>query len=289
MFRRWSAEGFIIIAAVERPMPETYERVTVEASADRSIRSIRLDNGTGNVIDSAVTEDLGAAIDAAADETAVDAIVLGGTGGTFCSGADLEEIAGLDRAGGVRWLEDYHAVVDRLRTTGKPTIAAVDGDCVAGGQELAIACDLIVAAESARFGQPEVLVGSTAAAGGVQLLPLMIGERRARELLLTGRLLEAEEAESIGLINRLVPDEDLEDEAVGLALEVVENASPQAYRTIKSMLKRWHGLGMAGWEAERELTAATWDSAEFRERAAAFLAGEELERRSFGGAAPRDG
>lgn len=267
-------------------MPETYDCVTVEESADRSIRSIRIDNGAGNVIDSAVIDELGAAIEAADGDGAVDAIVLGGGGDAFCSGADLAEIAELDRTEGVRWLEDYHAVVDRLRTTGKPTIAAVRGDCVAGGHELAIACDLIVAAESARFGQPEVLVGSTAAAGGVQLLPLMIGERRARELLLTGRLLEAEEAESVGLVNRLVPDEDLEDEAVGLALEVVENASPQAYRTIKSMLKRWHGLGMAGWEAERELTAATWDTAEFRERAAAFLDGEELERRSFGEPAP---
>jgi len=91
-------------------------------------------------------------------------------------------------------------------------IAAVNGVCVAGGHEIAMACDLVIAGESARLGQPEVIVGSTAMGLGVQLLPLIVGEKRAREMLFTGRLLSAEEAYHFGLVNKVVEDERVHEE-----------------------------------------------------------------------------
>lgn len=147
-------------------------------------------------------------------------------------------------------------------------------------------CDLIVAGESARFGQPEVGVGSTAAGGGLQLLPLVVGEKRARELLLTGRLLEASEAERFGLVNRVVPDEAVEDRALALVQEIIDTKSPQAYRAMKAVMSGWTNLAMLQREMARDMTARVWDSPEFRERAAAFQAREEFEPRPFTGARP---
>ncbi|MDR9382078.1 MAG: enoyl-CoA hydratase/isomerase family protein, partial [Natronomonas sp.] len=183
-------------------------------------------------------------------------------------------------------LNAYYDNLEVLKDTGKPTIAAVTGPCVAGGQELIMGCDLIVAGESSKFGQPEVLVGSTAGSGGLQMLPLMVGERRAREILLTGRLIDGQEAYDIGLINRLVDDGDVEDEATELMLDVVENSSPQAYRVMKSIMKQWSNIAMLGWESQRELTASVWRSKEFQERAEAFMAKEEAEQLPFMGSSP---
>jgi enoyl-CoA hydratase/carnithine racemase len=189
----------------------------------------------------------------------------------------------MSREAGNRFLTGYVEMVDRLRSTGKPTVAAVEGACVAGGNELVIGADLIVAGESARFGQPEALVGSTAAGGGVQMLPLIVGEQRAKDLLLTGRLLPAETAEEWGLINRVVPEGEAAERAVEVAGEILDSNSPQAYRVIKSIMKRWNNLAMVDREVARELTAAVWTSEEFGERADAFLAGDEQEPRPFTG------
>ena len=147
-------------------------------------------------------------------------------------------------------------------------------------------CDLIVAGESARFGQPEVVVGSTAAGGGLQLLPLIVGEKRARELLLTGDLLTAAEAERYGLVNRVVEDGTATEAARDLAAEIVAESSPQAYRMMKAVMKSWDNLAMHHREMARELTAAVWNSQEFEERAEQFLAGEDLDSRPFTGVRP---
>jgi enoyl-CoA hydratase/carnithine racemase len=264
-----------------------YEKVSVAYSDDRSIAYVRIDNEEqNNVLDLGVIMELNDALRTVDRDDDVDGIIFGSVGDIFCSGADLSEIAGGDLETGTRWLNAYYDNLEVLKDTGKPTVAAVTGTCVGGGQELIVGCDLIVAGESARFGQPEVKVGSTAGSGGLQMLPLMVGERRAREILLTGRLLDAEEAHDIGLINRLVDDGDVEDEATDLLLDVVENCSPQAYRVMKSVMKQWSNLAMLGWESQRELTAAVWRSQEFEERANAFMNREEMERGSFMGSSP---
>lgn len=269
-------------------MPDNqYEKVSVAHSADRGVCFVRIDNEeNNNVLDLETILDLNDAFRTADRDDDVQGIILGSVGDIFCAGADLSEIAGADLETGTRWLNAYYDNLEVLKDTGKPTIAAVIGPCVAGGQELIMGCDLIVAGESASFGQPEVAVGSTAGSGGLQMLPLMVGERRAREMLLTGRMIDAEEAYDVGLINRLVGDDEVEDEATELLLDVVENSSPQAYRVMKSIMKQWSNVAMLGWESQRELTAAVWRSEEFQERAESFMARKDMEQRPFMGSSP---
>lgn len=266
-----------------------YETIEIERVVDDRISVVRLARPEqNNVINRQVLADLTAAVESADRDKEIDAIVLGSTDTPFCTGASLEEINNLSFNEGARWMGAYFETLDLLRTTGKPVVAAVEGTCVAGGHELVMACDLVIAGDSARVGQPEVGVGSTAGGGGLQLLPLQVGEKRARELLLTGDLLKAEEARDWGLINRVVDDGDAEIEAVALAEQIINTKSPQAYRAIKSMMKSWSNFALVNQEATRDATARVWDSVEFSERAEAFLAREEQKSRSFHGTLPRD-
>ena len=265
-----------------------YDRITSEVHPeDDRIQVLRLDAPErNNVIDLTMLLELQDAIESADRDGDVQAILLGSTGEVFCAGADVNELADLGFEAGARWMTAYLETLEYLRDTGKPVIAAVEGTCVAGGNELVMATDVVVAGREARFGQPEVGVGSTAAGGGVQLLPLMVGEKRAKDLLLTGRLLEAEEAKAIGLISRVVDSGDAEARALELTRTIVENSSPQAYRLIKAMLKPWTNLGMVGEEMARDITARTWASDEFGERVEAFRAGEDFPEGAFDGVRP---
>lgn len=236
-----------------------------------------------NVITPQAVADIDDALRAADRDETVGGVVLGTSGNDFCAGGSLEKIKDMDRQQGNRFLNAYIDMVHLLRETGKPTVAAIEGLCVAGGNEIVMGSDVIVAGESARFGQPEVRVGSTAAAGGVQMLPLLVGEQRAKDLLLTGRLLSAEEAEDWGLINRVVPDGDASKRAAEIVQGILDESSPQAYRVIKSVIKKWNNLAMAEREMARELTTATWDSGEFRERAGSFLNSGSMRAREFSG------
>jgi enoyl-CoA hydratase/carnithine racemase len=266
------------------------EYETIEAGPhpdDERIRRIRLDApDRNNTIDLSMLADLHEAFTAADRDGDVRGILLGSTSDPFCAGADVSELRELGFEDGSRWMQLYFDTLDVLRDTGKPVVAAVDGTCVAGGNELTMACDLVVAGESARFGQPEVGVGSSAAGGGVQLLPLLVGEKRAREMLLLGELLSAEEAERIGLINRVVGDDEVEDRAMGLLTRIVDTKSPQAYRAIKGIMKTWTNLGLLAEPMARDMTANVWASEEFDERVSAFLARQEQTPRPFTGTRP---
>jgi enoyl-CoA hydratase/carnithine racemase len=165
-------------------------------------------------------------------------------------------------------------------------IAAVKGACVAGGNEIAMACDLVVAGRSAKLGQPEILVGSTAMGLGLQLLPLLVGEKRAREMLFTGRLLSAEEAYQFGLVNKVVDDEKVEEEARKLAVQIIDNASPQAFRVMKSGLKFWTDLAMLNMMIARDVTSMVWTSEEFRKRTKDFLEKRGVKPGKFSGIMP---
>ncbi len=267
-----------------------YETIVADTHpADDRVAHIQLDRADrNNVIDSQVLAELTDAFVDADRDADVGAILLGSTGEPFCAGASLEELTNLDAEDGARWLTAYFDTLDILRETGKPAVAAIEGTCVAGGNELVMACDLVLAGESARFGQPEVGVGSTAGGGGAQLLPLIVGEKRAKELLLTGDLLSADEAERYGLINRVVDDGEAETAAQELVTRILDTKSPQAYRTIKAMLKPWTNLGLSHQELARDLTARVWASAEFHDRAESFLAREDLGARPFTGSQPEE-
>ena len=264
---------------------ETYSTIqTYRNDADDRIFHVDLDRPeNNNTVTGELLSELGHAIKSADATDNVSAIVLGTTSENFCAGGSLDELGDIDREGGNRFLSSYIDTVQLLRETGKPTVAAVKGMCVAGGNELVMGADIIVAGESARFGQPEARVGSTAAGGGVQMMPLIVGEQRAKDILLTARLLSAEEAEDWGLINRVVEDDAVDERSVEIAQEIIDQHSPQAYRVIKAMLKQWNNMAMMNREVAREITAAVWDSEEFSERANSFMSGEDLQPRSFSG------
>ena len=264
---------------------ENYSTIqTYRNDTDDRIFHVDLDRPEdNNTVTGELLSELGNAIKAADATEEVDAIVLGTTSENFCAGGSLDELGDIGREGGNRFLSGYIDTVHLLRETGKPTVAAVKGTCVAGGNELVMGTDIIVAGESARFGQPEARVGSTAAGGGVQMMPLIVGEQRAKDILLTARLLSAEEAEDWGLINRVVDDDAVDVQSVEIAKEIINNNSPQAYRVIKAMIKQWSNMAMVNREVAREMTAAVWDSEEFSERANSFMSGRDLESRSFSG------
>ncbi len=217
----------------------------------------------------------------------VNAVILTSEGDNFCAGADLNELVRGDFEAGLRWQNAYRRLVELMRETGKPVIAGVKGVCVAAGHELVMMCDLVVAGKSAKLGQPEITVGSTALGGGVQLLPLIVGEKRARELLFTAKLLTAQEAYELGLVNRVVEDGEVEKEAEKLALEVVERASPQAFRVVKSCLKFWTDMAMLNWQLARDVTAMVWATEEFKQRTKNFLEKKKTPPQKFMGIMPK--
>ncbi len=180
-----------------------------------------------NALNSGLMEELLTALEAFDADPAIGALVITGDERAFAAGADIKEMAGatavdmLTRDSIGRW--------DRLRRLKKPLLAAVSGHCLGGGNELALTCDLIVASETARFGQPEINIGVIPGAGGTQRLTRAVGKALAMEMVLNGRLLTADEAYRCGLVNRVVPAEACLSEALALAQAIAERA-PLAVR-----------------------------------------------------------
>lgn len=169
--------------------------------------------------------------------TDVRTIVLTGNAKAFAAGADIKQMAGKTTIDML--LADQFATWDAIRRIRKPIIAAVSGFALGGGCELAMTCDMIIAAESAKFGQPEIKIGVIPGAGGTQRLTKAIGKAKAMELVLTGKFVSAQEAEKMGLVNRVVPDELYLDEAINLASEIAE-LSPLAVQLAKESVNRAH-------------------------------------------------
>jgi enoyl-CoA hydratase/carnithine racemase len=266
----------------------TYERIIVEKDVeDERLLWIKLNYPERlNILHLKMLNEFYEALVEADKDDVVQALLVTGVGKAFSAGADVKELMKGDFEQGLRWMKAYWRVIEIIRETGKPVIAAVKGACVAGGHEIAMVCDLVVAGRSAKLGQPEILVGSTAMGVGVQLLPLIVGEKRAREMLFTGRLLSAEEAYRIGLVNRVVEDEKIEEETRKLATDIIDNASPQAFRVMKSGLKFWTDLAMLNMMIARDITSMVWASEEFRERCKDFLEKRKTKPRKFSGIMP---
>jgi enoyl-CoA hydratase/carnithine racemase len=264
----------------------TTDRIEVSrADADERVVSVCLDDPSrNNVISARLLRELHSALAWADSDELTEGILVGSTSeDVFCSGADLQDLKSVSVEEANRFLDEYLSIISLLWKTGKPVVTAVSGDCVAGGNELAIASDLIIAEQSARFGQPEAIVGSTAAGGGVQLLPLLIGLQRTKDLLYTGRLIPAETAKEWGLINRVVSEGDSQLQARKLLSDILDQKSPTAFRAIKTLLGNWKTVGMQNEGVARELTANVWATDEFRERANAFLSDNEFTPRRFTG------
>jgi len=165
----------------------------------------------------------------------VRVIILTGNEQAFAAGADIKQMA--DKSAIDMLMIDQFSTWDQIRKTKKPIIAAVSGFALGGGCELAMTCDMIIASESAKFGQPEIKIGVMPGAGGTQRLTKAIGKAKAMELVLTGRFLSAEEALSYGLVNKVVPIEMYLHEALQLAKEIAQ-MSPVAAQLAKEAVNR---------------------------------------------------
>ncbi len=186
-----------------------------------------------NALNQATIAELGRVMEACAEDDAVRVILLRGAGGkAFVAGADIRELAEVDAAEGMRLSEAGQRVFRRMEQLGKPVIAVIEGFALGGGCELAMACTLRLAAESAKLGQPEVKLGLVAGFGGTQRLPRLVGRGAALKLLLTGSIVGAQEALRIGLVDEVVSTEQLMDRARALALEIAANAPVAIQQTL---------------------------------------------------------
>jgi enoyl-CoA hydratase/3-hydroxyacyl-CoA dehydrogenase len=186
----------------------------------------------------------------------------------FCAGADIKSFTTMDAQGGQDLLNRMHALLRSMETSSVVTIAAVNAVALGGGNELAMACDIRLAAESASFGQPEIALGIIPGFGGTQRLPRLIGEARALELNLVGEAIDAGEAHSVGLVHRVVPDHELIDTALAWARKLAGQA-PVAVEQIKRVSASDDLV--AGLEVEKQAFIRAFSSEDAREGISAFL------------------
>jgi len=186
-----------------------------------------------NALDATLLGELALAIEELAVDPAMRVILLTGAGPkAFAAGADIAELAALDAESGRAYAVRGQAFSRRLETLGKPIIACINGFALGGGCELAMACTLRLAADTARLGQPEVKLGVIAGFGGTQRLPRLVGRSAALRLLLSGTIISASEALRIGLVDEVVPAAELMARAEALALEIAANAPLAVERTL---------------------------------------------------------
>jgi enoyl-CoA hydratase len=198
----------------------------------------------------------------------IGALVISGDARAFAAGADIKEMA--DASTVEMLLRDHVAPFDLLRSIKKPVIAAVSGWCLGGGNELAMACDMIVASETARFGQPEINLGVIPGAGGTQRLTRCVGKAIAMEMVLNNRTLTAQEALQFGLVNRIVPVERFREEALALAEEIAQRA-PLALRLGKEAVNHaFESFLSDGLNDERRAFYMLFASQDQKEGMAAF-------------------
>lgn len=223
-----------------------------------------------NALDEDTRSRLIEALDAASVDDAVRVVILTGRGGeAFASGADLEEHESLDPQVLERSLRGRR-VYDAVGECARPVVAMIDGYCLGGGCELALSADIRVASRRSTFGQPEVRLGIIPGGGGTQRLPGAIGLGSAMRLVLTGDLVDADEARALGLIDLVTEVEDLESTVRDLAIRIARN-SPRAVSLAKRALRASQSCSLeAGLQRERDLLGSAFATDDFREGVAAF-------------------
>jgi enoyl-CoA hydratase len=250
----------------------SFELLDIERDDAVAILTLRRPNAL-NALNRQLLAELSAAVAETAAADAVRVLVLTGSGErAFAAGADISELAALDAEQARRFAEAGQALFGAIETLGKPSIAAVQGFALGGGCELAMACTLRVASETAQFGQPEIDLGTLPGFGGTQRLARLVGRGRALDLLLTGRRIPAAEAERIGLVNRVVPAADLRREALALA-HTLAGKPPLAIRYILKAVTDGADLTLESAQAlEASLFGLAAATADMKEGTAAFLA-----------------
>jgi len=252
------------------PTDPTTTATAVRSERDDAVAVVTIDNAAQrNALSDPVLAELVAALEAADRDPQVRAIVLAGSDKVFASGADVRAL--LERTAVEAFDGERASLWARLRRIATPLVAAVSGHCLGGGCELAMYADVVVAARRSRFGLPETQLGLIPGAGGTQLLPRAIGRAKAADMVLTGRLLDAEEAERAGLVSRVVDDGEWRAAALAVAHEIAARPAV-AQRLAKAAVANAFETGLrAGIDAERSAFGVAFGSDDAREGLTAFV------------------
>lgn len=256
-------------------------RTTIEERAGAGVAWVVIDNERKlNVLNSALMEQFIAAFETLAGNETLRAVVLTGQGpGAFIGGVDITEMAALDVASAGALITRVHRCCDVVRRLPVPVIARIEGYALGGGLEIAASCDLRVAAESAKFGMPEVKIGIPSVIEAA-LLPMLVGWGRARQILYLGETFTAEDAAQWGLVERVVPADAL-DNAVGEWLDVLLTNWPRAVRGQKRLMQAWEQMPLRdAVEAGIEAFVASWHTDEPGAAMAKFLASRTALKKS---------
>ncbi|MGH2753760.1 MAG: enoyl-CoA hydratase/isomerase family protein [Actinomycetota bacterium] len=232
----------------------------VKVDVAEGVGTIRLDRPKVNALNEQVASEIGEAVDALALDESVRAVVLWGGERVFAAGADIKEMVVRDTVTMYRYIGRFQDVFTRLERLPKVTVAAINGYALGGGCELTLACDIRICASDARFGQPEILLGVIPGAGGTQRLPRLIGVGRAKELIYSGRMVDAEEALRIGLVNEVVAPGGVYERAVEVASRYARGPTV-ALQAAKEVIQNGIDVDMAtGLLLERQAFAALFSS-----------------------------
>jgi enoyl-CoA hydratase len=246
-----------------------YQNILVETRD--AVGLIRLNRPAAlNALCAALIRELGRALDAFETDDAIGAVVITGSDRAFAAGADIKEMSGLSYMD--VYLSDF--ITDgweRITTCRKPIIAAVAGHALGGGCEVAMMCDTIIAAETAKFGQPEILLGVIPGSGGTQRLTRFVGKAKAMDMILTGRTMDAAEAERSGLVSRVVPADKLLDEALGVAKRIAEMSRPSVMIAKEAVNRAYETSLAEGVRFERRVFHSLFATEDQKEGMAAFV------------------
>ena len=246
-----------------------YQTITVETRGAVGLVTLNRPKAM-NALNSEIMAELTAALDAFEADDAIGAVVLTGNEKAFAAGADIKEMQ--PKSYMDVYLEDFITTGwERVARCRKPIIAAVAGYALGGGCELAMMCDFILAADTARFGQPEINIGAMPGAGGTQRLTRVAGKSKAMEMILTGRMMDAEEAERAGLVSRIVPAADLVDEAVKTAQRIAGMSRPAVFMAKEAVNRAYETTLAEGVRFERRLFQSIFATEDQKEGMAAFV------------------
>ena len=247
----------------------TFEHIIVENNG--AVGIIRLNRPKMlNALSFGVFREIAAAVDDLEADDKIGCILITGNEKAFAAGADIKE---MQPKGFIdMFTEDFTAIGgDRVATCTKPTIAAVSGYALGGGCELAMMCDFIIASDTAKFGQPEITLGTIPGIGGTQRLTRAVGKAKAMDLCLTGRMMDAAEAERSGLVSRIVPTDKLMDEAIAAAEKIASMSRPAAAMAKRAVNRALETSLAEGMNVERDLFRSTFALEDRSEGMAAFI------------------
>ena len=245
-----------------------YEHILVETRGSVGLITLNRPKAM-NALCANLAREIAKAVDAYESDDNIGALVVTGSEKAFCAGADIKEMSEKNYMDVYK--EDFITVNwERLSHCRKPVIAAVAGYALGGGCEFAMMCDFILAADTAKFGQPEILIGTIPGAGGTQRLTRFVGKAKAMEMVITGRMMDAEEAERAGLVSRIIPAADLVEEAIKTAEKIANLSRPVVMLAKESVNRAYETTLAEGVRFERRLFHSTFATEDQKEGMAAF-------------------